>query len=128
MMRILSASSRSGLTRWYPPSPTIETISPVCPSLRRGICPLDSAPFVNEGKLASTEPPVAISRNCLLITLECSIASSSSRGCFQCGLRPQNLANQKQVREQGAEMDRRVQVVDQLRADGGLGQNQLQSG
>src|SRR6266436_542639 len=126
-MRILSASGSSGLTRWYPPRPTIETISPVCPSLRRGTCPLDSAPFVNEGTPASTEAPVAISRNCLLSTIECSITLSLSRGC-QRGLCPQNLTEQKQISKKGAKMDRRVQVVDQLRADGGLCQNQLDGG
>src|ERR1019366_5339421 len=44
-MRMLSASSRAGRTRWYPPSPIIETISSVWPSLRRGTSPMDSAPF-----------------------------------------------------------------------------------
>src|SRR5882724_9582187 len=124
-MRILSASSTFGLARWYPPRPTIETISPVWPSLRRGTCALTSPARMSEGTPASIEAPVAISRNRLLSTVESSIMPSLSGGC-QRGLRPQNLAEQKQIGKQGPEMNRRVQVVDQLRADGGLGQNQLQ--
>src|SRR5437762_6898010 len=126
-MRILSASSTFGLARWYPPRPTIETISPVWPSLRWGICPLTSPACMLEGTPASIEAPVAISRNRLLSTVESSIMLSLRRGC-QGGLRPQNLAEQKQIGKQSAEMNRRVQVVDQLRADGGLGQNQIQRG
>ena len=41
---------------------------------------------------------------------------------------PKYLAYQKQVGEQCAEMDRGIQIVDQLRADRGLGQNQLNGG
>src|SRR5271166_1006479 len=40
----------------------------------------------------------------------------------------QNLTHQKQIGEQRAEMDGSVQIVDQLGADGGLCQNQLDGG
>src|SRR5271166_1994117 len=40
----------------------------------------------------------------------------------------QNFCHQKQVGEQRAEVDRRVQIVNQLGADGGLRQNQLNCG
>ena len=43
-------------------------------------------------------------------------------------MRLQNLVDQKQICEQRAKMDRCVQIVDQLRADGGLGENQLHGG
>src|SRR5882724_7033430 len=114
-MRILSASSTFGLARWYPPRPTIETISPVWPSLRRGTCASTSPPRMSEGTLANIEAPVAISKNRLLSTIESSIMSSLSGGC-QRGLRPQNLAEQKEIGKQGADVNRRVEVVDQLRA------------
>src|ERR1022692_4388455 len=128
-MRILSASSRSGRTRWYPPSPIIETISSVWPSLRRGTSPMDLAPFANDDTPASTEAPVTTSRNCLLMAsnvISLSRALGAGRPCRHF-LRPQNLAQQKHVSEQRTQVHRSVQVVDQLRADRRLRQHQLQS-
>src|ERR1039457_5946952 len=43
-------------------------------------------------------------------------------------LLPHDLAHQKQVGEQRSEMDGSVQIVNQLGADGGLGQDQLNGG
>src|ERR1017187_1852314 len=126
-MRILSASSRSGRTRWYPPSPIIETISSVRPSLRRGTSPMDSAPFANQEAPASTEAPVTTSRNCLLMAsnvISLSRALGAGRPCRH-WLRSQNLAQQKYVGEQRAQMNQGVQVVDQLRTDRRLGQHEL---
>ena len=39
-----------------------------------------------------------------------------------------DLVEQKEIRKQSPQMDRRVEVVDQLRADRGLGQYQLDRG
>src|ERR1017187_3099787 len=129
-MRRLSASSRSGRTRWYPPSPIIETISSVRPSLRRGTSPMDSAPFANQEAPASTEAPVTTSKNRLLIAsnvISLSRALLGTRRLCRYLLRPQDLAQQKHVREQRAQMNRSIQVVDQLRADRRLRQHQIQS-
>jgi len=43
-------------------------------------------------------------------------------------LRLQNFVDEKQVCEQRAEVNRGIQVIDELRADGGLGENQLNCG
>ena len=43
-------------------------------------------------------------------------------------LRPKNLTEKKYVREQRTQMDRRVQVVDQLRADRTLSEHQFHGG
>src|ERR1017187_9363409 len=129
-MRILSASSRSGRTRWYPPSPIIETISSVWPSLRRGTSPMDSAPFANHDTPASTEAPVTTSRHCLLMAsnvISLSPALRTRRLCRDL-LRPQNLAQQKHVSEQRTQVHRGIQVVDQLRTDRGLREHEIQSG
>src|ERR1039457_6295200 len=110
-MRILSASSRSGRTRWYPPSPIIETISSVWPSLRRGTSPMDSAPFANHDAPASN-------------VISLSPVLGTRRLCRYL-MRPQNLTKQKHVGEQRAQMDRGIEVVDQLRTDRGLRQHEF---
>lgn len=43
-------------------------------------------------------------------------------------LRLQNFVDKKQVGEQRAEMNRSVQVIDELRTDGGLGEDQMHGG
>ena len=40
-------------------------------------------------------------------------------------LRLQDFVDEEQVREECAEMDRGVQIIDQLRAKGGLGKNKV---
>src|ERR1039457_3489210 len=129
-MRILSASSRSGRTRWYPPSPIIETISSVWPSLRRGTSPMDSAPFANHDAPASTEAPVTTSRNCLLMASNViSLSRALGTRCLCRNLlRSQNLVEQKHVSEQCTQVHRSVHVVDQLRADRRLGQHEFDGG
>src|SRR6202011_4152296 len=43
-------------------------------------------------------------------------------------LRLQDLVDEKKVCEECTEMDRSIQVIDQLRADGALGKNKLNGG
>ena len=54
-MRI--ASSSGGIPRWYPPSPTIETSTPVLPSLRVGTRAPAGTLYLPFGTLPEGAPP-----------------------------------------------------------------------
>src|SRR3989442_15935668 len=51
--------------------------------------------------------------------------TGSGSRLFRRGSRLEELVDQEQVGEQRAQVNRRVQVVYELRADGGLGENEL---
>src|SRR5580700_12180745 len=63
---------------------------------------------------AEDRPFLQFSRSLLLLVLFTAVLS-------------QNLADEKKICKQRSQMDRRVQIVHQLRANGGLCQHQLDS-
>jgi hypothetical protein len=60
--------------------------------------------------------------------LSVSAVSSSGRGLAYTSVGLQDLVDEKEVGEQRTQMDRGVQVIDQLRADGDLRENNLNGG
>src|SRR5208337_4944025 len=69
---ILMLSFSPGTPIWYPPNPIMETFSLVCPSIRYGISPLDSAAPALVGKRDVTvmaKAAVSNSRRVILISV-----------------------------------------------------------